>query len=205
MYTSTDQRGQAKLAIALELIPNTPPLPVGAFSLIVADPPWSYRLRETDQTHRGRCPYPAMADEEILAMPVSAIAAQDSYLLLWTTNNHLPLAFEVMESWGFEYKSLHTWLKVTKAGDKIRYGVGHYGRNCTEHVLVGRRGKAPTFTALSLTDIPTAFQSPVGKHSQKPEIFYEMANRLGNALGGQRVELFSRCHRPGWVSWGAEV
>ena len=41
-YASTDKRGQQKLAIALNLVPNTPPLPVGAFSLIVADPSWSY-------------------------------------------------------------------------------------------------------------------------------------------------------------------
>jgi N6-adenosine-specific RNA methylase IME4 len=138
-------------------------------------------------------------------MPVSAIASADSYLLLWTTNNHLPLAFEVMHSWGFEYKALHTWVKTTKEGDKIRYGVGHYGRNCTEHFLVGRRGSAPTFTKLGLSNIPTAFQAPFGKHSEKPEAFYKMAERLGAALGGQRIELFSRCARPGWESWGAEV
>lgn len=101
-YAPTDKLGQQKLAITLNLIPNTPPLPVGAFSLIAADPPWSYHLRESDKTHRGRCPYPSMTDEEIMAMPVSSIAAPDSYLLLWTTNNHLPLAFRVMESWRFE-------------------------------------------------------------------------------------------------------
>jgi N6-adenosine-specific RNA methylase IME4 len=205
MYQPTDQRGQQKLAIALHLIPNTPPLPIDAFSLIVADPPWSYHLRETDQTHRGRCPYPAMPDEEILSMPVSEIAAPDSYLLLWTTNHHLRLAFDVIDAWGFEYKSIHTWVKTTKDGSKIRFGIGHYGRNCTEHVLVGRRGKAPSFTAMALTNIPTAFLAPVGKHSEKPKEFYVMADRLGNALEGQRIELFTRSPRPGWQGWGAEV
>lgn len=178
---------------------------MGAFSLIVADPSWNYNLRETDQTHRGRCLYPAMTDEEILSLPVSAIAAPDSYLLLWTTNNHLPLAFRVMESWGFEYKAMHTWVKTTLDGTKIRYGLGHYGRNSTEHFLVGRKGKVKTFTALGLTDIPTAFLAPVGKHSQKPEKFYQIADRLRDALGGQRIELFSRYPRPGWESWGAEA
>ena len=138
-------------------------------------------------------------------MPVSSIAAPDSYLLLWTTNNHLPLAFRVMESWGFEYKAMHTWVKVTRDRSKIRYGIGHYGRNATEHFLIGRKGKAKTFTALGLTDIPTAFQAPLGQHSQKPEEFYQTADRLGNALGGQRIELFSRCPRSGWESWGAEA
>ena len=32
-----------------------------------------------------------------------------------------------------------------------------------------------------------------------------MADRLGDALGGQRIELFARCPRPGWESWGAEA
>lgn len=205
MYAPTDKRGQQKLAITLNLVPNTPPLPVGAFSLIAADPAWIYRLRETEQTHRGRCPYPSMTDEEILKLPVCSIAAPDSYLLLWTTNNHLPLAFRVMEAWGFDYKAIHTWVKTTLDGTKIRFGLGHYGRNCTEHFLVGRRGKAKSFTSLGLTDIPTAFMAPVGKHSQKPEKFYKMADRLGDALGGQRIELFSRCPRPGWENWGAEA
>jgi N6-adenosine-specific RNA methylase IME4 len=206
MYAKTNARGQQKLDIALSLIPNTPAIPVGEFSLIVADPPWSYHLRETDETHRGRCPYPTMSDAEIKAMPVGMIAAQNSYLLLWTTNNHLPLAFEVAEAWGFEYKALHTWVKVTLAGDKIRFGIGHYGRNCTEHVLVCRKGNAPSFTMLGLTDIPTAFHAPPKAHSEKPEAFYTMAERLGEALGGEpKLELFARCDRPGWVSWGAEV
>lgn len=205
MYAATDTRGQQKLAIALSLVPNTPALPVGEFSLIVADPPWSYHLRENDSSHRGRCPYPAMSDEQIKAMPVQAIAAEDAYLLLWTTNNHLPLAFEVAKAWGFEYKALHTWVKVTLAGDKIRFGIGHYGRNCTEHLLVCRRGNAPSFTALGLTDVPTAFHSPPKAHSEKPEVFYEIAERLGSAFGGQKLELFARSDRPGWRSWGAEA
>ena len=205
MYVDTDTRGQQKLRIAQSLVPNTPALPVGEYSLIVADPPWRYHLRETDRSHRGRCPYPSMNDDQIKAMPVQVVAAENAYLLLWTTNNHLPLAFEVATAWGFEYKALHTWLKMTLAGDKIRFGIGHYGRNCTEHFLVCRKGKAPSFTALGLTDVPTAFQAPPQGHSEKPDVFYRMAERLGSALGGQKLELFARNNRPGWRSWGAEA
>ena len=208
MYTPTDKRGQQKLEIALNLIPNTPALPVGAFSLIVADPPWSYHLRESDKTHRGRCPYPSMSDEEIMAMPVSSIAAPDSYLLLWTTNNHLPLAFRVMASWGFDYKAIHTWLKVTrKTGARLGMGLGTMAGTATEQILSRSQGHRPhLYQALGLTNVPNRIPgSPVGNHSQKPEEFYEMADRLGNALGGQRIELFSRCPRSGWESWGAEA
>lgn len=88
---------------------------------------------------------------------------------------------------------------------KIRIGVGHYGRNCTEFFLVGTKGNAPSFTSLRLTDIPTAFMAPVKEHSAKPEEFFGIADRLGEALGGQRLELFARQRRKEWVSWGAEV
>lgn len=204
-YSIADKRGQQKLAIAQQLLPNTPPLPMGEYSLIVADPPWRYHLRESDPTHRNRTPYPTMSEEDILAMPVGAIAADDAYLLLWVTNNHLELGFQVVKSWGFEFKSLHTWVKVTRNRAKIRYGIGHYGRNATEHVIVGKKGRAQTWTDLGLTNIPTVFHAPTGEHSAKPQEFFATADRLGDALGGNRIELFARSVRNGWESWGAEV
>jgi N6-adenosine-specific RNA methylase IME4 len=49
----------------------------------------------------------------------------------------------------------------------------------------------------------------VGKHSVKPEKFYEVCDRLHAALSkkveGDRIELFSRKQREGWVTWGAEA
>jgi len=137
MYKSDDKIGQLKLSIALNLVPNLPPIPCKDYRLIVVDPPWSYSLRETDATHRGRCPYPSMSDEQILNLPIGAIAHQDSYLLLWVTNNHLPLGFSCLNYWGFEYKSIFTWIKTTKASTDdepiANMGIGHYGRNCSEH------------------------------------------------------------------------
>ena len=69
---------------------------------------------------------------------------------------------------------------------------------------MGTKGKAPSFTALGLTDVPTAFLAPVGEHSEKPEEFFAIADRLGDALGGNRLELFARNRREGWESWGSE-
>lgn len=203
-YQATDQRGQLKLAIA-HAIPNTPRLPSGPFSLIVADPPWPYHLRETDQSHRGRCPYPAMQIAEIIRLPVLHIAADDAYCFLWSTKDHLQDAFTILALWGFDYRNIFTWVKTTHNGSKPRLGIGHYGRNCTEFVLLGRRGKIPTFTDLGLTAMATAILAPVTEHSQKPEAFFAIADQLGTAIGGQRIELFARTTRPHWVSWGAEV
>jgi hypothetical protein len=73
MYKPDDKVGQLKLAIALELLPGLPPIQNLNYRLIVADPPWQYELRETDPTHRGRCPYPNMSDDAILNLPIGAI------------------------------------------------------------------------------------------------------------------------------------
>lgn len=202
-YAKTDRRGQRKLEIAAAL-PGAVTLPEGPFSIIVADPPWAYSLREADATHRGRCPYPAMSIEKIKALPVVHIAAEEAYCFLWTTKDHLEEAFAVLRAWGFKYCNTFTWVKTAKSGTP-RMGIGHYGRNCAEFVLLGRRGQAPTFTALKVTDVLTVFMEPVGGHSVKPRALYAIADRVGEALGGGRVELFARAPRDGWTVWGGEL
>ncbi|MCC3459780.1 MAG: DNA methyltransferase [Oscillatoriales cyanobacterium] len=208
-YKAEDKTGQLKLAIAQELLPNLPPISINTYSLIVVDPPWQYNLRETDATHRGRCPYPAMSDEQILNLPIGAIAHQNSYLLLWVTNNHLPLGFRCLERWGFTYKSIFTWFKTIKASTeeepKVNFGIGHYGRNCTEHFLVATTGKPGSFTSYGLTNIPNTIFANRSRHSEKPSEFWTVADRLAEKLGGSRIELFARSKRDGWDSWGAEV
>lgn len=222
MYKTDDKIGQLKLSIALDLIPGLPPIKNSDYRLIVMDPPWSYSLRETDATHRGRCPYPSMSDEQILNLPIGAIAHQNSYLLLWVTNNHLPLGFKCLERWGFEYKSIFTWIKVGKSSMMdlpiaeecfdsgilpiANMGIGHYGRNCSEHFLVGIKGKPPSFTKLGLTGVKNVIFSPRSRHSEKPQRFWDdVANPLADKLGGSRIELFARQCRDGWDSWGAEA
>ena len=80
-------------------------------------------------------PYPTMAFEEIKAMPVRDIADENAILWLWTTNAHLRVAFEVVEAWGFEYKTLLTWVKD-------RMGTGEWLRGQTEHCILSCAGKA---------------------------------------------------------------
>jgi N6-adenosine-specific RNA methylase IME4 len=69
-----------------------------------ADPTWRY---ETGND----LPYPTRTLEDIKALPVKSIAADDALLWLWTTNAHLRVAVEVVEAWGFDYRTLLTWVK----------------------------------------------------------------------------------------------
>jgi len=205
-YSQDDKRGRLKQSIKTT---ELPPIQKKNYSLIVADPPWTYFLRESEQMHQTRTPYPNMSNEEILNLPIGQIAAKNAYLLLWTTNNHLAVAFQCLEAWGFTHKSLFTWVKVTKSSTsnhiKLRIGTGHYGRSCTEHFLVATKGLPKSFMNLGLTNIPNVIHAPRTEHSRKPEEFFVIANRLGDALGGSRIELFARQLRDGWDAWGAEV
>lgn len=202
-YSEDDHTGQAKLKLSYKDRPDFPGW-IDHYKLIVIDPPWQYNLRESDRSHRGRCPYPAMTDQEILSLPIETIAAKDAYLILWVTNNHLPLGFKCLESWGFTYKTMHTWVKVSKKGSP-HIGIGHYGRNCTEHYLIGVRGKPGTFTSLGLTSIPNVIQAQKSHHSKKPDEFWTVINQLAQTLNGPTIELFAREKRPGWDAWGLEV
>ena len=205
-YQENDQIGKAKTAIAL--VPQ-PPLPDGPYRLVVADPPWAFSLRESDSTHRGRCSYPSMQQGAIEALEVEKMCHDQAYLLLWFTKQHTEQAYAVARAWGFTPKTFHTWRKVSKAGT-TRMMIGHYGRNAEEHYLVATRGKVGSWTGLGLTNIPSLFSAPVGPPSQKPEEFWDIANRLQGAIAGKwgdcpSIELFSRSPRPGWFSWGKEA
>jgi N6-adenosine-specific RNA methylase IME4 len=203
-YATDDERGQQKQAIAANL-PQLTAFPTGNYPLIVVDPPWHYDLRETDASHRGRTPYPTMNDEQILSLPMGDLAAEDGYILLWATNSHLPLAFDCLACWGYDYKAIHTWVKRSPESGSLQIGLGHYGRNCTEHFLVGVRGKPGAWSSLGLTSQPTAIFEGKREHSRKPEQFWELAQALKGKLGGSAIELFARDRREGWDFWGLEA
>jgi len=169
---------------AKELEASSLELPTGPFHVIVADPPWRY---ETGND----LPYPTMAIEDIKALPVESIAADDATLWLWTTNAHLRVAFDVVEDWGFEYKTLLTWVKD-------RMGTGEWLRGRTEHCLLAARGK-PIFIHGKYDTILEAIRR---EHSRKPDEFYTLVEAT---CPGSRVELFSRQERDGWQEFGDQV
>jgi len=206
-YQDADERGQRKMAIARAIEEGAvQPIPQNGYRLVVADPPWTYNLRELDRSHRGRTNYPTMTDDDILSL-INGVASEDAYFLLWVTNNHMELGLECLANWGFKLRSIHTWVKTTKqlGANKLHIGLGHYGRSCTEHFLVGSRGKVKAWSTMGLTNIPNVIFAPRREHSRKPEEFFVTADRLRLALGGEAIELFARQQRPGWDCWGAEV
>ena len=102
--TKEDTRTKAAQAIAKE----PPPLPKGPFRVIAVNPPWTYKNRADDDTHRAANPYPSMTIEQIKGLDVGSLAGPDCVLWLWTTNAHMREAFNVLDAWGFTFKTITT-------------------------------------------------------------------------------------------------
>lgn len=167
------------------------------YRTIVADPPWAYRVNTGVQGAVGEH-YGTMTNREIAALPVAEMAEPTSHLYLWVTNPRLYAEphdegvgpREILEAWGFEYKTMLTWVK------KPGLGLGYYFRGDTEHVLFGTRGKCPIPAPLRESNV---FVAPRSGHSAKPECFYDLVERVSP---GSRLELFARRARFGWDYWG---
>ena len=77
------------------------------YKIIYADPPWAYRT--WSQKGKGRSAerhYSTMSIEEIKALPVGKLADKDCALFMWITFPLLHEAMDVLEAWGFSYKSV---------------------------------------------------------------------------------------------------
>lgn len=162
--------------------------PSRRYKTILVDPPWDVLQRG----HYGASEhYSLMSLEQIRALPVSELAEEDAHLWLWVTNATLRHGFEVMDAWGFTYRSPLTWMKP-------RLQLGQYLRNMTEHLLFGTRGRAP----VNFRAQPTWFIAPVQEHSHKPEEQFAIIERVSK---GPYLELFARRRQPGWDAWGNEI
>lgn len=178
-------------AVAIRSEP--PPLPgKGPYRVIVADPPWPYEKRDEDPTHRGALPYTTMSIDDICLTNVKGISAPDCVLWLWVTNHHMREAFQVLDAWGFQQKTILTWVK-----DKM--GMGDWLRGKTEHCLLAVRGKP----IIEIKNHTTVLLGKVRKHSQKPSEFYEMIE--SHSPAPRYAYLWSRSERDKWDCHGDEV
>lgn len=174
-----------------------------SFATVIADPPWPFRQRFREaHTH---LPYETMSEEAIFNLPVADAALPDAVLFLWTTNAHLPFAEECVRNWGFDQKTVITWVKTDRRGRPIP-GSGFWFNGSTEHCLFAVRGKVPSVRTRRLRGehipvMPSVILSRRLEHSRKPAVIYHYAEVVGAA---PRLELFARARRAGWAAWGNE-
>lgn len=172
------------------------------FGTILADPPWQFdnRTGKVAPEHKRLGRYLTLTKDEILELPVSEIAAEKSHLYLWVPNALIGDGLEVMQRWGFRYKTNIVWLKLRRDGGPDGRGVGFYFRNVTELVLFGVRGHLRTLKpGRTQTNIIATRKR---EHSRKPDELYDLIERCSPA---PFMELFARQRRQGWTSWGNEA
>jgi len=166
---------------------------IGIYSVIYADPPWSYDHPISD-SRRIENQYPTMSIDEICALDVPSISADDAILFLWVTTPMLEKGFRVLNAWGFEYRTSMVWVKPS-------IGMGQWVRQRHELLLIGVKGNIPTPRDGDKPD--SVIEAPRLEHSKKPEIVYEIIEKMYPEL--PKVELFSRNKRNGWETWGFEA
>lgn len=89
------------------------------YSVIYADPPWSYKAWDKGGNGCALNHYGTMTKQDIFNLPVNELAAKDCTLFLWVTFPCLEQGLETMRRWGFTYKTLgFCWVKRNKAFDK---------------------------------------------------------------------------------------
>lgn len=172
------------------------------YGAILADPPWQFQNRtgKIAPEHKRLSRYPTLTLQEIKDIPVATVAADKSHLYLWVPNALLKEGLEVMEAWGFEYKTNLVWHKVRKDGEPDGRGVGFYFRNTTELVLFGTRGKLRTLNP-GRTQV-NILKTAKREHSRKPDELYPIIEACSP---GPYLELFARGQRPNWDQWGNQV
>jgi N6-adenosine-specific RNA methylase IME4 len=166
-----------------------PPYPShGPYRVIVADPPWPFEVDEADLSHRTTHPSRMFIDAICSEAPkVQAIAHDDCMLWLWTTNFHMRYAYAVLGAWGFQERTILTWVKNGTAD-------GEFLREQTEHCILAVRG-CPTVELSDQTTVLYADQ-PRRWSGSRPDAFYALVESLCPAP--RYTELFSHLVRENW-------
>ena len=185
------------------------------YGTVYAAPPWPYHSPAAVVGNGGRGSnsgqasrivqvnvlnhYPVMTMDDIKALPVGGMVAQNAHLYLWTTNSFMVEGHEVARAWGFEPKTILTWVKVRHEDGQPSMKTGYWYRSATEHIIFAVRGKQRLLGPAA----PTAYLLPRQPHSYKPDFFYDLIEKESP---GPYLELFARRLRGSqWDSWGNEV
>lgn len=180
------------------------------YDIIYADPPWSYyndmSVSVDCTTVRGmrRPPYPVLSSKDIGEIPIKKITKGDAILFIWTTDYHLKKCIDVIEAWGFEYKTIaFVWAKKTKKGTQCSMMGAYTKKSGCEICLLATKGKDAHKMVINHS-VNSFIEYPRQEHSKKPDIVRDSIIKL---VGENRkcIELFARQQYEGWDCWGNEV
>lgn len=176
------------------------------YNVIYADPPWSYKDKRTGPKLSGGAinHYPTMSIKDIADMgdTIKKISADDCLLFMWITFPTLPDALQIIEDWGFQYKTLgFSWVKTNRNNGKPFFGIGFYTKSNCEVCLLAIKGKPSNLIVSNA--VSSCIISERREHSRKPD---ETRRRITQLVGSvPKIELFARQCADGWDCWGNEV
>jgi N6-adenosine-specific RNA methylase IME4 len=168
-----------------ETPPDDRPVPV-----IYADPPWRYDFAVSD-SRKIENQYPTMTVEGIAAMDPAP--AEDAVLFIWVTSPKLPEGLQVMQAWGFTYRTSMVWVKP-------QIGMGYYARSQHELLLIGTLGSLPA--PLPENRPSSVIDGRRTEHSAKPDMRPVLDAMYPDLW---KREMFSRFPADGlWLTHGYE-
>lgn len=187
------------------------------FSIVVSDNPWVFSDKlNMSSTKRGAdANYSTLTTKELCNLPVNQITDPDgSILALWTPSSLLPQGLEILNAWGFVLKTTYIWCKTKKEknnkkitiDDCLSFGMGRTFRAAHEIALIGINNTG-IYKQLENRSQRSVSFAPNLKHSQKPEHLQDSLDLMFPLPKDgtiNRVELFARRERKGWLTLGNE-
>lgn len=181
------------------------------YSIIYADPPWEYKDKRNNDPKFGAMTYKTMKLNDIKGLKINTISNKDCMLFIWVTFPLLVEGLEVINHWGFKYKTLaFSWIKTNRrqnlkqmsflpSNPDLFFGIGYYTKSNCEVCLLGTKGKPIKIS----NNVSSVIISKIRGHSKKPK---EVRQRIVKLCGDiPRIELFAREKTKGWDAWGNEI
>lgn len=177
------------------------------YSIIYADPAWQFSNKKTGGSMKSsaKSKYMTTSIEELKAMDVNALAADDALLVMWWVGSMPQEAIDLVNAWGFTLKNMNgiVWNKLTK-NNNPHFGMGFYTRAGSESCLIATKGKfkpaSRSVRAVFRAEEQIQFEGKILRHSEKPKQVRELIIELAGDL--PRLEMFNR--DDGWDVFGNE-
>lgn len=172
------------------------------YGVIYCDPPWAFSNKKTGGSMKSGASqqYNTMTLDQLKALPVNDIAADDCVLIMWYVGAMPQEAIDLVDAWGFKLRNMNglVWVKLTKKFLAF-FGMGHWTRAGSESAIIATKGKPKRASG----SVRAVRLSVVGVHSEKPKEFRDDIVELCGDV--PRLEMFARQRVPGWDALGDEI
>jgi len=175
------------------------------YKTIYADPPWRFKnFSEKGEGRNAISHYDCLTLADLKKLNIQRYADKDCALFMWVTDPMLDQGIELMQDWGFKFKTVaFYWAKTNTKVDLNNLsaekdfftGLGYWTRANCEQCLMGTIGNPKRIGK----DVKRLIVDKRREHSRKPEQTYERIEKL---VEGPYLELFARKTKKKWGPLG---